>query len=162
MTVSVRAMRAEDAQAFLEVHRAAIREIAVADYPAAVIEAWAPLPILQEDVEQFLLNRDGEFRLVAEIEGKIVGLGAVVPQNSELRACYVAPRAIRSGVGTVIVQEIERIAREHRLTFLELDSSLTAEPFYLSLGYVALDRITHQLNSGQQMASVKMRKDLPG
>jgi putative acetyltransferase len=155
-------MCAEDAWAFLAVHRAAIREIAAADYPAVVIEAWAPLPVTEDDVERLLVNRDGEVRLVAELGGRIVGLGAIVPQNAELRACYVAPGAARTGVGTAIVREIERIARQHRLAFLELDSSLTAEPFYRSLGYVALGRIVHRLGSGQPMASVKMRKNLPG
>jgi putative acetyltransferase len=159
MTVYVRAMRAGDARPFLEVLRAAIRGIAVADYPAEVIEAWAPL-VTEEDVERVLANRDREVRLVAEMEGQIVGLGAIVPQNSELRACYVAPQGARHGVGTAIVRELERIAHEHRLTFLELDSSLTAEPFYRSLGYVSQGQITHRLASGQRMASVKMRKEL--
>jgi putative acetyltransferase len=96
-------MRAEDARAFLEVHHAAIREIAAADYPAAVIEAWAP-PVTENDVEQVLANRDGEVRLVVENEGQIVGLGAIVLGNCELRACYVAPDAARRGVGTAIVR----------------------------------------------------------
>jgi hypothetical protein len=38
---------------------------------------------------------------------------------------------------------IERIAREHHLSFLELDSSLTAEPFYAWLGYKSLQRTDH-------------------
>ncbi|HZZ34935.1 MAG TPA: hypothetical protein VFE03_04360, partial [Caulobacteraceae bacterium] len=80
-------MDAQDARTFLEVHRAAIREIAASDYPAEVIEAWAPLPITQEDIEHFLANYDSEVRLVAEIDGEIVGLGAIVLQSSELRAC---------------------------------------------------------------------------
>jgi len=159
MTVCVRAMRAEDARAFLEVHRAAIREIAAADYPAAVIEAWAP-PITEGDIERVLANLDGEVRLVAQIEGQIVGLGAIVPGNCELRACYVAPDAARGGVGTAIIRALEQIACEHHLAFLELDSSLTAEPFYRSLGYVSQGRITHRLDSGQPMASIKMRKEL--
>ncbi|HEX4742159.1 MAG TPA: GNAT family N-acetyltransferase [Caulobacteraceae bacterium] len=139
--------------------RAAIRGIAVADYPAEVIEAWARL-VTEDDVERVLANRDGAVRLVAEIEGKIVGLGAIVPGNCELRACYVAPGAARQGVGTAIVRALEQIACEHRLAFLELDSSLTAEPFYRSLGYVSQGRIAHRLASGQQMASIKMRKEL--
>ena len=159
MTVSVRAMRAEDARAFFDVHRAAIREIAAADYPAAVIEAWAP-PVTDAHVEQLLANPDGEVRLVAEIDGRIVGMGAIVPANAELRACYVAPDAARLGVGTAIVGALEQLARDHGLTALELDSSLTAEPFYRALAYVSEGRITHRLRTGQEMASVRMWKGL--
>ena len=42
--------------------------------------------------------------------GEPVGIGAVVLRNSELRAYYVAPSADRRGVGTALVEEIERIA----------------------------------------------------
>jgi hypothetical protein len=65
------------------------------------------------------------------------------------------------GVGTAIVRALEQIAFEHQLAFLELDSTLTAEPFYRSLGYVSQGRITHWLDSGQPMASIRMRKELP-
>ena len=91
MTVTVRPMRPEDARAFLEVHHAAVRGIAARDYPPAVIQHWAPLPVTDKDVEQLLVNRDGEIRLVAEIDGAIVGVGAIVLAKSELRACYVEP-----------------------------------------------------------------------
>jgi putative acetyltransferase len=89
-------------------------------------------------------------------------VGAVVPGKAELRACYVAPGAARRGVGSALVCEIERIAREHDLTFLELDSSVTAEPFYAALAYEVRGRGKHVLGSGQPMACVRMRKDLSG
>ena len=41
----------------------------------------------------------------------------------------------RFGVGTAIVREIERIARDHGLTHLNLESSVNAELFYATLGY---------------------------
>ena len=80
------------------------------------------------------MNHDDEIRLVAELDGELVGIGALVLADSELRACYVVPAAARKGVGSALVAEIERIARQHGLTHLELLSSLTAEPFYRALG----------------------------
>lgn len=148
----------EEARAFLEVHRAAVRGIAAKDYPQAVIEDWAPLPVTENRVARFLENPDDEIRIVAEGEGEIVGVGALVLENAELRACYVAPTAGRMGVGTALVREIEEIARRHGLGGLWLDSSLTAEPFYRALGYVAQGRGEHSLRSGRRMACVKMKK----
>src|SRR5213596_235568 len=159
MSVTVRSMRVEDARRFLEVHHAAVRGIAIKDYPAAVIEAWAP-PITDQVIERFLANRDREVRLVAEIDGEPVGIGAIVVSNAELRACYVAPSAARRGVGSALVSEIERIAREHRLDHLQLESSITAEPFYSALGYQVESRGEHLLSPGVPMAAVKMRKRL--
>jgi hypothetical protein len=97
LQIVVREMRAADARAFLEVHHAAVRGIAVADYPLTVIEAWAPLPVTEKAAEQVRANRENEYRLVAEIDGQVVGIGALVFESSELRACYVAPAAGRRG-----------------------------------------------------------------
>jgi putative acetyltransferase len=129
------------------------------DYPAAVVEAWAH-PITDQVIERFLANRDSEVRLLAEIDGEPVGIGAIVVASSELRACYVAPSAVRSGVGSALVAEIERIAREHRLDHLHLESSTTAEPFYSTLGYHVESRGEHFLSPDFPMAAVKMRKRL--
>jgi len=101
MQVTVRNMRREEARRFLEVHHAAVRGLADRDYPPAVIDAWAPA-ITDTRIKGFLANRDSELRLVAEIGGEIVGIGALVASASELRACYVAPAAARQVIGRAI------------------------------------------------------------
>jgi putative acetyltransferase len=153
-------MREEDARAFLEVHHAAVRGSAVRDYPSAVIEAWAPLPVTNDAITQIKKNREAEHRLIAEIDGQIVGIAAFVARNTEIRACYVAPEVSRKGVGSALLREIERAAIEQGLTSLKLDSSVTAEPFYGFHGYRILKRGEHVLKSGLRMACVKMHKDL--
>jgi putative acetyltransferase len=160
MSVSIRGMQSEDARRFLEIQRESVRGIAARDYPSAVIEAWAPLPITDEVVERFLSNRDDEMRLIAEIDGQAVGIGALVPGNSELRACYVVPCAARRGVGAAIVAEIERIARQHGLDHLRVESSLTAEPFYRALGYRVEERGELILAAGLPMKAITMSKQL--
>ena len=158
--LSVREMRSEDARAFLEVHHRAVRELAMDSYPLDVIEAWAPFPITEEHVQFVCLNADHEFRFVAELNGEIVGIGCLVPQNNELRACYVLPSAGRRGVGSAILREIERVAYDRGVAALHADSSLNAEPFYRSNGYEVRGRGEHILSSGVRMACVRMRKDL--
>jgi putative acetyltransferase len=159
-SVIVRPMRDGEARSFLEIQRAAVRGLAADDYPTPVIDEWAPLPVTDTAVAFFRLNHDDEIRLVAELKGQLVGMGALVLADSELRACYVVPAAARKGVGSALVAEIERIARQHQLTHLELHSSITAEPFYRALGYVVEERVEHSLASGVRMAAVKMRKSL--
>jgi putative acetyltransferase len=159
-TVVVRDLSPGETRDLLEVHHAAVRGLASADYSTEVIEAWAPLPITDQYVERVLSNPENERRLAAVVGGRIVGIGAVVLARSELRACYVAPQAARIGVGRSIVSAIEKIAGESGLSSLWLDSSLTAEPFYARLGYGAVGRNVHVLASGLPMACVKMRKEL--
>ena len=158
MTIVIRRMRFEDARSFLEVHRAAVRRVAATDYAPVVIEAWAPLPITDKVVENFLANPENELRLVAEVAGEIVGIGAIVLEKAELRACYVMPTMARKGVGSALVREIERIANENNLTHLELDASVNSEPFYAALAFEIGNRGEHALRSGERMACVKMRK----
>jgi putative acetyltransferase len=153
-------MRPGDARAFLEVHHAAVRGSAAKDYPVAVIEAWAPMPLTDDVMERVRANPDREYRLIAEIGNRVVGIGALVFENSELRACYVEPEMGGRGVGSALVSEIERAARSQGLRFLELDSSVNAERFYRSKGYEVVERGEHVLHGGQAMTCVKMRKRL--
>jgi len=44
--------------------------------------------------------------------------------------------------------------------YLEMDSSLTAAPFYAANGYRNLGQGFHKLRNGEMMECVKMRKDL--
>jgi putative acetyltransferase len=160
MPVTVRPMRDEEARGFLELQRGSVRGLAGHAYPSVVIDAWAPLPVTDAAVQFFRLNLDEEIRLIAESDGKTVGIGALVVATSELRACYVAPWTSRRGVGTALVAEIERIARAKGLSDLSLKASVNAEPFYTALGYEVETRGEHVLSSGVHMATIAMRKSL--
>lgn len=158
-SIVIRPVRAEDARAFLEVLRDSIRGVASADYPADVIEAWAPR-IDEDSIAVFLENRDNEVRLVAELASEIVGIGATVPEQNELRACYVSPAGLRQGVGSCIVQELERIARESGVKRFNLLATLTAEAFYNRLGYTSDREVRHLTSTGAEMQAIEMSKEL--
>jgi putative acetyltransferase len=160
MSIVVRPWRPDEARRFLEIHHEAVRHLAVEDYPASVIDAWAPLPVTDDAVAWLVANRDNELRVMAEMDGTPVGIGALVVRGTELRACYVLPDAARRGVGTALVAAIEDMARERGLTQLRLQSSLTAEPFYTALGYVAERRRKLRLRPGIAMAAITMHKPL--
>jgi len=160
MTIHVRPVRAEDARSFIEVRNAAVRGIASKDYPPSVIESWAKSPITDATIAHYLANPEKETRVVAELNSEIAGIGSLVIDNNELRACYVRPNATRQGVVLAMVWEIERIALENGVTFLQMDSSVTAEPFYIAMGYEALEYGEHVLYKGPRMACVRMRKVL--
>jgi putative acetyltransferase len=152
-------MRTGEERQFLEIHSRSVRGLASGFYPQAVIDGWAG-GTSDAQVQKFSENPDREIRLIAELDGEPVGLGALVVANNELRACYVVPEAARRGVGTALVQNIERIAREHGVSRLELHSSVNAEPFYLSVGYRVAERMQHRLRSGLVMDAVRMEKHL--
>jgi GNAT superfamily N-acetyltransferase len=157
MAITIRALRPGEARTFLQIHARSIRGLAAGHYPADVIEAWT-VPLTDESVRAFIDNPDNEIRLIAELDGEAVGLGALVVESSELRACYVVPEGSRKGVGTALVARIEHLARENGLERLELLASVNAEPFYASLGYENHGYTEHVLRTGHPMAAVKMAK----
>lgn len=159
MKTIIRPMQPTDARGYLETHRLAVLGIAAADYPEEVIRTWAA-SVTDASIAALLRNPDDEIRVVAEWQGEIVGFAALVAAKHELRACYVCPRAARRGIGTALVRELERIARDRGLDRLEFVSSLTAEPFYRRLGYAAQGSVEHTLSSGIEMAAVAMHKTL--
>ena len=137
----------------------AILGLAVSHYPPDAIDGWV-VPINDETLRDFMRNDDREIRLIAELEGEAVAIGGLVLERSELRACYVSPKAARRGCGSALVREIERLAREHGLTRLELAGSLNAESFYAAHGYRVRERSEVVLRNGHRMAAVWMEKDL--
>ena len=152
-------MEVADAHDYLATIRASIVGVASQDYPTEVIEGWAP-SISDDAIRLVLENPEGEIRLVGEIEETILGIGALVLQLNELRACYVSPAGIRRGVGTAIVRELERIAANHGITHLELHATITAEPFYRHLGYQSVEKIRHVTSTGVTMDAIRMSKRL--
>ncbi len=155
-----------DAEAILAAHHAAVRGTARAFYAPGVVEAWAPFPIRPERVAALAarIALGEEAAVVARAaDGRVVGFGSIVAADSELRAVYVDPAHGRSGVGGMILGELEARARGQDLVELRMDASLNAEAFYLRHGYEALGHGEHVLGSGVRMACVRMRKALrPG
>jgi putative acetyltransferase len=164
MKITARPARKGESAAILAIHRRAIHEIACADYSEDILQAWGP-PIPEPDLPgtgaAFDAKIDrGEIVLVADLNGSIAGFGEIVPARNELLAIYVSPDFKRRGVGTAILRELERIARERAMPHLQMDASLTAEPFYSKNGYRVIERGFHVLRNGVKMACVKMKKEL--
>lgn len=155
--VAIRTAGLSDALGFLETLNASIRGVASADYPPEIIESWS-IPIGPKSLSRYADNPEGELRILAEIGGQVVGIAATVLKTCELRACYVAPNGLRRGVGTALVQELERIAKAEGLEHFHLAGTITAEPFYNALGYASLQRVDTPTRGGLMMAAIKMTK----
>jgi putative acetyltransferase len=159
MPIAVRPLNADEGRIYLEIVNSAIRGLAVSHYPPDAIDGWA-VPVNDDTVQDLMLNTEREIRLIAELEGQAIGIGALILERSELRACYVSPPFTRRGYGSALVREIKRLARENGLTSLSLAASLNAEPFYRAHGYEVRGRSDVVLRNGHRMAAVWMTKNL--
>jgi N-acetylglutamate synthase-like GNAT family acetyltransferase len=161
MLVRIRPAVDADAAGVSRVHFEAVRRTAAPFYPPDVIDSWSQEPDerRREQFRRAIVGKD-ELFLVADRGGEVVGFGSIVPSSGELRAVYVHPDVGRTGVGAAILRDLEQMATATGLSTLHMDASLNAETFYARHGYEVVERGTHRLSGGAQMACVKMRKAL--
>jgi putative acetyltransferase len=158
--VDIRFAKHEDARGILDAHYSAVHETAARDYSLEIRRAWA-VPVTPARIDDYSRNAlPNETTVVADVDGRIAGFGIIIESANELRAVYVAAEFGSQGIGSALLRELEKLAKESGCTELQMDSSLTAAPFYLHHGYEELARAEHTLNSGATMACVKMRKVL--
>ncbi len=155
----IRPATASDAEGIIGVHYAAVQETAA--YPPDVIANWSPPPSEArfEHIRRAIDSGDA-LLVIAEVDSAVVGFGSVVPDQNELRAVYVHPDFGRRGIGSLILNQLERLAVERGVNHLALDASINSEAFYRQHGYEVIERGSHRFGSGFEMACVKMRKRL--
>ena len=125
----IRNFEPKDAEAVSFVVRQTMRVSNANDYSLELLE---PLIEYFSPEKMLLLNRERHC-LVAEIDNQIVGTVAI--EDSELVTFFVLPECQRTGIGTRLLQAIEKIAVENKVNLLKLEASITGTPFYEKLGY---------------------------
>jgi putative acetyltransferase len=150
----IRRATSVDAQEIYHLHIDSIRMICAADYTPEQIKAWAD-PKQPQDYIDAMAN--GEIIFVAEESDRLSGFASLF--GSEVRAVYVSPAAVRKGVGAALLAAVESKAIDAGLKTLDLRSSLTAVPFYVSQGYVRGNCDVHRM-SGVDIPCIRMSKQL--
>lgn len=160
MKILIRPAKEKDAKGILEAHYSAVHDTCSKDYAQNILNDWSP-KVTGERVDKYLSESfPEETTYVAEVDGEIAGFGAIVESENELRAVYVSSKFSGLGVGSKLLERLEKVARDRGCSELHMVSSLTAEAFYKRHGYQAIEHSEHTLLSGKKMACVKMRKDL--
>ena len=103
-----------------------------------------------EDASQHLMICDDYKQIIA-----VGRLHAASAQQGKIRYMAVEVSAQGNGVGSALLAELERIAREQKFTSIVLHARETALPFYLHHGYAQIEK-THMLfNSIQHYKMLK-------
>lgn len=111
-----------------------------------------------EDRGAFARRVLGQTTLLVEREGEILGF-ASLRENSEIDLLYVHPYAAGEGVGSALIDALEKIAKGRGTQTMTVDASETAVEFFESRGYTALRR--NSVNIGDQwMTNTTMSKPL--
>jgi GNAT superfamily N-acetyltransferase len=134
MTITVRQAGQPDAGAAMRVVRRSIAELCVTDHRGdeETLAKW----LANKTPETFRswLSNPGNFCVVAESGGDLLGIG-LLQRSGEVLLFYLAPGLQRQGIGRSIHVALEARAIQWGLPFLHLESTADARPFYEALGY---------------------------
>ncbi len=126
---TVRRAEAEDAEG---ISRAIVRAIQItnaADYPphviAAVVENFTPAHVLAH-----LASRQV---FVAIVDGSVVGAASL--HGRTVRSVYVYPDHQGTGIGTMLMDAVEELARSQSIDRVSVPSSISAQEFYRRRGF---------------------------
>lgn len=118
------------------IHRG-LREVNGRDYPAKRIEEYCDCFTVEK-----IRSQAGTAHMYVAVSdaGDVVGTGTIAPfwgsaTESILLTIYVLPELIGHGIGTAIVETLERDEYALRAKRIEIPSSVTAVNFYRKLGY---------------------------
>ena len=137
MTCDIRPAQAGDAADISRVIIRALRETNAKDYTPDII-ARVELSFSPAAVERLIDQRDV---FVAEMDNRVVGTASL--DGQALRTMFVLPDVQGRGIGRLLVQRIERVARERQLAILTVPATVTAEAFYARLGFTAVREAYH-------------------
>ncbi|KPW63276.1 GCN5-related N-acetyltransferase [Pseudomonas caricapapayae] len=148
MNIKIRPARTTDADNISRVVLAALRTSNAKDYPVSVIER-VQLSFSPAAIEQLMQQR----RMFVAVAGEVI-VGTASLDNQVVRSVFVDPEKHRQGIGSLLMAELERVAREAGAGLLVVPSSLTAQGFYTALGF----RVVREHREGEERTLIMERQ----
>jgi putative acetyltransferase len=153
--LAMRPYLAADAPVLAEIFRASIEELTGDDYSATQQDAWASLA---DDVDEFGARLEKSLTLLGTIDGSPVGF-ASLEGIDHIDMLYVHPTAAGHGVGSMLIDALEKLAKARGATLLSADVSDSAEAFFKRRGFVPKQRNSVPLGN-EWLANTTMEKKL--
>jgi putative acetyltransferase len=144
-----------DVSLLAEIFRASIEELTGDDYSAAQQEAWASAA---DDEEAFGARLAKSLTLLGTIDGSPVGFASLEgPERVDM--LYVHPAAVGHGVGSMLVDALEKLAAARGAKRLTAEVSDSAHDFFKHRGFVPTQRNSVPLGN-EWLANTTMEKQL--
>lgn len=128
----IRPFMPADTIALRDLYAQSIEELTADDYTEDQRIAWMAKA---EDAKAFAERLSRMVTLVVQLDGEYLGF-ASLKDNTVVDMLYVHPYAAGQGVGTALVDALERLAAARGAKEITVEASDTAQPFFADRGYV--------------------------
>lgn len=156
--IEIRRYQDADAEAISRLYYNTIHTINAMDYSKEQRDAWAPSSSVQDYTGwQEKLKKTKPF--VALIGETIVGFAEFEP-NGHIDCFYVHHEYQGHGVGTALMNEIDKEAKENSLARIYAEVSITAKPFFETKGFKVVKQQTVTLR-GADLVNFVMERTIP-
>jgi putative acetyltransferase len=153
-----------DVPIMAEIFRASIAELTGEDYSPTQQEAWASTA---SDEAAFGARLAGRLTLLGTMDGSPVGFASLEGQRADkgpdkparVDMLYVHPAAVGMGVGSMLIDALEKLAAARGAARLTADVSDSAQEFFKRRGFVPRQRNTVTLGD-EWLANTTMDKQL--
>jgi putative acetyltransferase len=153
--LALRPMLPADLPLIADIFRASVEELTGDDYSAAQQEAWAAAA---DDAAAFAARLADAVTLLGTIDGSPVGFASLAG-GDRIDMLYVHPAAAGHGVGAMLLDALERLARSRGAARLVADVSDSAQDFFRRRGFVPRQRNSVPF-AGEWLANTTMEKQL--
>lgn len=135
----LRPFLAADTPRLQDLYAQSIEELTQDDYDDEQRLAWIARAA---DGAAFAARLQRNTTLLVELDGELLGFASLTPDNATIDLLYVPPYAAGQGVGSALLDALERLATARGATSLSVDASDTAEGFFTRRGYEVVRRNT--------------------
>ena len=155
--VTIRSYQPGDAASVADVFYRSVREVALSDYTAEQVKAWAPgRPDTERELQR---STDGRLVLVAVDEQHRVMAFVDLEPDGHIDRLFCAPEAAGQGIASRLYDTIEEAAREQGIGRLFTEASELARRFFERKDFVVLERQDKVLR-GVPIHNYRMAKTL--
>ena len=161
MNISIRRATLEDVEDMANIFVSCVRTLNAKDYTSEQIEIMVTFCDAQSYLEEIEI---GGSVFVAEAKSikNIVGFASLAKNRGHIDDLFVAPNYTCRGIGTLLLETIEKVAIAKQKSQLSVMASLTARSFYLSRGFKYVkDSQIFDVATGIEIPGVDMVKILP-
>ena len=155
MKICIRKFDINDTNECIALFRGTVHSVNAKDYTPSQLAAWAPENIDSNSWQKRLTD---SLTYIAEVDNQIIGFGNMTT-NGYLDMLFIHKNFQRKGIAKKIVIKLEEIALELGLKEVSTESSITAKPFFETMGYHILEQQLKE-HRGEQFINFVMKKQL--